>query len=120
MLTFEVREMAECDSAVAIVKAVMVLDNDAVVRIDMAHHSVEVEPALAGVEELRHAIMDAGFSPVLVPSEHRPWPEGIIAAVPGAPPRLPPKIPFDGLDHDFRPGSAERDEYFARDNPRNW
>jgi len=118
MLTFEVKDMDECDGAIAIVKAVMVLDNEAVVRIDMARHSVEVEQALATADEFRYAIMGAGFSSALLAAERRAWPEGIGAAAPRETSKQPPKIPFDGEEHDFRPASNERDALPAGDSPR--
>jgi copper chaperone len=47
-----------------ITKAVKALDQDAEVRVDLATHRVEVDPARADAAQLAAAIEDAGYSPV--------------------------------------------------------
>lgn len=90
MIAFEVRDMFSSRSAGAIVKSVKALDSGAQVRVDLALHSVEIEPDQAQVRELGEAIGRAGFTAVMVAPP--------AAGEPGsAPPRKPPaKIAFDG------------------------
>lgn len=90
MIAFEVRNMYSSRSAGAIVKSVKALDSGAQVRVDLAAHSVEIEPGHALPQELSEAIGRAGFTAVaVVPLD--------VAASDVAPPRKPPpKIAFDG------------------------
>ena len=89
MIAFEVRDMFSSRSAGAIVKSVKALDSSAQVRVDLAHHSVEIEPGHAQAQELSDAIGRAGFTVVaVIPS---------AAAEPvSAQPTAPQKIAFDG------------------------
>jgi len=64
MIAFEVNDMTCGHCASSITKAVKALDKDAEVRIDLATHRVEVEPALADAGQLAAAIEDAGYTPV--------------------------------------------------------
>lgn len=90
MIAFEVRDMFSSRSAGAIVKSVKALDGDARVRVDLAQHSVEIEPVHAQAQELSDAIGRAGFTAVAVmpPAAAEP-----VSAQPRTP---PPKIAFDG------------------------
>ncbi|MBA4176865.1 MAG: copper chaperone [Leptothrix sp. (in: Bacteria)] len=66
MVTFEVKDMS-CGHCVSnITRAVMALDGQARVDIDLAAHRVAIEPAAADADALRQAIADAGFTPVQV------------------------------------------------------
>lgn len=90
MIAFEVRDMFSSRSAGAIVKSVKAIDGSAQVRVDLAHHSVEIEPGHAQAHELSEAIGRAGFTAVAVmpPAAAEP-----VSAQPQSP---PPKIAFDG------------------------
>ena len=90
MIAFEVRDMFSSRSAGAIVKSVKALDSGAQVRVDLAAHSVEIEPDHAQAQELSDAIGRAGFTAVaVVPPD--------AAVSDSAPLRSPPpKITFDG------------------------
>ena len=90
MIAFEVRDMFSSRSAGAIVKSVKALDSGAQVRVDLAAHSVEIEPDHALPHELSDAIGRAGFTAVAVVQPAAADPDS-------APPRKPPpKIAFDG------------------------
>jgi len=64
MIAFEVKDMScgHCVSSVG--KAVRSVDADAHVRIDLATHRVEIEPAAADADALAAAIREAGYTPV--------------------------------------------------------
>jgi copper chaperone len=64
MIAFEVNDMTCGHCVSSITKAVKALDKDAAVRIDLATHRVEVEPARADAAQLAAAIEDAGYTPV--------------------------------------------------------
>ena len=64
MIAFEVHDMTCGHCVSSITKAVKALDQDAEVRIDLATHRVEVEPARADAAQLAAAIEDAGYTPV--------------------------------------------------------
>jgi copper chaperone len=64
MIAFEVNDMTCGHCVSSITRAVKALDKDAEVRIDLATHRVEVEPATAGADQLAAAIEDAGYTPV--------------------------------------------------------
>ena len=90
MIAFDVRGMYSSRSAGAIVKSVKALDGGAQVRVDLAQHSVEIEPDRAQAQELSDAIGRAGFTAVAVVQTDAPEPDS------GAHPNRPPKIAFDG------------------------
>ena len=48
----------------AITKAVKSVDHAALVRVDMATYTVEIEPGKASARELSDAIKRAGYSPI--------------------------------------------------------
>jgi copper chaperone CopZ len=64
MIAFQVSDMSCAHCVGAIADAVKGVDPDAKVRIDLARHRVEIEPASAGVVALREAIQGAGYTPV--------------------------------------------------------
>jgi copper chaperone len=64
VIAFEVNDMSCGHCVSAITKAVKQVDEGAQVRIDLATHRVEVEPADASAEELAQAIEEAGYTPV--------------------------------------------------------
>ena len=102
MFNFDVSNLKDCESAVAIVKAVMAVDDEASVYVRMATHGVAVTSAAAGARELLGAISRAGFSAVLVP-------EAATAASEWSaqfPRHLPPKIPFEPDGSEFDSGDA--------------
>lgn len=90
MIAFEVRDMYSSRSAGAIVKSVKALDSGALVRVDLALHSVEIEPSHAQAQELSEAIGRAGFTPLA-----RAQPV-VAEPVSSAPRKLPPKIAVEG------------------------
>lgn len=64
MIAFEVKDMTCGHCVSTITKAVGAVDRDAGVRIDLAAHRVEVEPATADAAKIRAAIEEAGYTPV--------------------------------------------------------
>ncbi len=64
MIAFNVTDMTCGHCASVITRAVQEADKDAVVRIDVGRHRVEIEPKAADVNMLREAIADAGYTPV--------------------------------------------------------
>ena len=64
MIAFQVDDMTCGHCVSSITRAVKALDKDAEVRIDLATHRVEVEPATADAGQLAAAIEDAGYTPV--------------------------------------------------------
>jgi copper chaperone len=95
MFVFSVKDMSSSDSAAAIVRAVKAVDGRAGVFIDTERLGVEINPVTAGATALSDAIIDAGFTPVLLPG-------GRTSAT-----GTPSKIPFVGPDHDFTPGGRD-------------
>lgn len=64
MIGFQVNDMS-CGHCVAtITRALKAADPDAQVRINLARHRVEVEPASANAQALSDAIEAAGYTPV--------------------------------------------------------
>jgi copper chaperone len=66
MITFEVNDMTCGHCVGAVTQAVKATDKDAEVRIDLATHRVQIEPAASGAAALEEAIREAGFTPVAV------------------------------------------------------
>jgi copper chaperone len=64
MIAFQVSDMTSNRSAGVVVKAVKAVDHAALVRVDMATFTIEIEPARASARELSDAIRGAGYSPV--------------------------------------------------------
>ena len=66
MIAFEVNDMTCGHCVSTITKAVKAADQDATVQIDLATHRVQIEPVAANAQQLAHAIVEAGYSPVPV------------------------------------------------------
>ena len=66
MIVFQVNDMACGHCAGVITKAVRDTDPAARVEIDLVAHRVTIEPGLAGAEDLRQAIEEAGYTPEAV------------------------------------------------------
>lgn len=64
MIAFQVSDMTTSRSAGAVVRALKAADHAAVVRVDMATFTVEIEPSRATARQLGDAIRRAGYSPV--------------------------------------------------------
>lgn len=63
MIAFDVPDMTCGHCVGAIESALKQADPQARVRIDLASHRVEIEPAAADAPALRAAIEEAGYSP---------------------------------------------------------
>lgn len=66
MIVFEVKDMTCGHCVSAITNAVKATDNDAKVKVDLANHRVDIEPTESDATELRDAIKEAGYTPVLI------------------------------------------------------
>ena len=66
MITFEVRDMSCGHCVAAITQAVKTADQAATIEVDLTSKRVRIEPAAAGVQALRSAIEEAGYTPVLL------------------------------------------------------
>lgn len=64
MIAFQVSDMTCARCAGAVTKAVKAVDHAALVRVDMATLTVEIEPSRANARELSDAIKGAGYSPI--------------------------------------------------------
>lgn len=64
MIAFQIRDMTGARCAGAVTKAVKAIDHSAIVRIDIATLTVEIEPTKANARELSDAIKRAGYSPI--------------------------------------------------------
>ena len=64
MVAFQVSDMTCPRAAGAVTKALKAADHRAVVRVDMATMTVEIEESQANARQLRKAIEQAGYSPV--------------------------------------------------------
>ena len=100
MFIFSVRDMRISSQAAAVLEAVNHVDVKACVSINLLAHEVRIAPASAGATELSDAIAHAGFDPVL---------RNCGDAVRGFG-QTPPKIPFEGFDHDFTAASEDASE----------
>lgn len=63
MIAFQVNDMTCGHCASVITKALKDVDSASKVTIDLQHHMVTVIPAEATIEEIRDAIIDAGYTP---------------------------------------------------------
>ncbi len=63
MIAFQVSDMTNSRCAGAITRALKEVDRGAVVRVDLATFTVEIEPSTATARELSDAIKRAGYSP---------------------------------------------------------
>jgi copper chaperone len=64
MISFRVDDMTCGHCVSTVTKAVTAVDRDASVKIDLAQHRVDVEPAAATPQQIREAIEEAGYTPV--------------------------------------------------------
>lgn len=64
MIAFQVNDMTCGHCVSTITKAVKEADKTAQVQIDLASHRVAIEPGEASADELRDAIVEAGYTPV--------------------------------------------------------
>lgn len=64
MIAFQVSDMTTALCAGAVTKALKALDHKAVVQVDLATFTVEIEPSSASARQLSDAIKRAGYSPV--------------------------------------------------------
>lgn len=64
MIAFQISDMTCAHCAGAVTKALKALDHNAMVKVDMATFTVEIEPSSASAAQLSAAITEAGFSPV--------------------------------------------------------
>jgi len=65
MIAFQVSDMTTARCAGVITKALKAADHGALVRVDMATFTVEIEPSSANARQLSDAIKRAGYSPVV-------------------------------------------------------
>lgn len=66
MIAFEVNDMTCGHCASVITKALKDIDRAAKVTIDLEHHLLSVAPSEVTIEEVREAIVEAGYTPTLV------------------------------------------------------
>lgn len=64
MIAFQVADMTSARSAGVVTQALKAVDRSALVRVDMATFTVEIEPSKASARQLSDAIKRAGYSPV--------------------------------------------------------
>ena len=64
MIAFEVHDMSCAHCVSTITRAVQEADPNASVRVDLAAHRVEIEPARADARAFAAAIAEAGYTPV--------------------------------------------------------
>ena len=64
MIAFEIQDMTCGHCVGSVTKAVIGVDPAAKVNIDLATHRVEIQPGAGNAEAYRHAITEAGFTPV--------------------------------------------------------
>ena len=66
MIAFEVKDMTCGHCVSTITKAVKGTDKDAKVQVELATHTIQIEPTEASASELSDAIKEAGYTPVLI------------------------------------------------------
>lgn len=64
MVAFQVADMTDARSAGVVTQALKAVDRSALVRVDLATFTVEIEPRRASARQLSDAIKCAGYSPV--------------------------------------------------------
>ena len=64
VIAFQVVDMTSARCAGVVTKALKAVDHAALVRVDMATFTVEIEPSSATARQLSDAIKRAGYSPV--------------------------------------------------------
>lgn len=68
MLVYRVDDMTCGHCVGTITKAVRAADATAKLEIDLGQHLVRIEPGQARPEQLKHAIAEAGYTPVETPA----------------------------------------------------
>jgi copper chaperone len=68
MIAFQVNDMSCGHCVSTITKALRAVDKGAQVSIELAQQLVRIEPTEADAKELGEAIVEAGYTPVQVPS----------------------------------------------------
>ena len=66
MISFEVSDMTCGHCVSTITRALLAVDGQATVNIDLAAHRVDIDTASASVADLLSAIEEAGYTPVTV------------------------------------------------------
>lgn len=66
MISFEVQDMSCGHCVGSITQAIKSVDQNAAIRVDLATHRVDIEPAVADAAALRAAIQQAGYTPLPV------------------------------------------------------
>ena len=64
MVAFQISDMTCARCAGAVTKALKAVDRGALVRVDLATFTVEIEPHSATARQLSDAVKCAGYSPV--------------------------------------------------------
>jgi copper chaperone len=64
MIAFQVSDMTSSRCAGVITQALKAVDRRALVRVDLATFTVEIEPSSANARQLSDAIKRAGYSPI--------------------------------------------------------
>jgi copper chaperone len=64
MIAFQVSDMTSSRCAGVVTQALKAVDHAALVRVDLATFTVEIEPNHASARQLGDAIRRAGYSPV--------------------------------------------------------
>ena len=64
MIAFQVSDMTSERCAGAVTRALKAADRAAVIRVDLATLTVEIEPSTANARQLSDAIKRAGYCPV--------------------------------------------------------
>jgi hypothetical protein len=90
MYVFTIHDMRVSSQVETVTSALRHADQDACVSVRLDLHQVSIGPTTAGATELSDAIVRAGFHPSLLSNKS--------TSDLG---RLPTKIPFEGLAHDF-------------------
>ena len=78
MISFQVNDMTCGHCVNTITKAVMAVDKDATVQVELAAHRVDIEASGAAAAALANAIKDAGYTPVAMEG-------GAVSTAPAAP-----------------------------------
>ena len=63
MIAFQISDMTCARCAGAVTKALKSVDRAALIRVDLATFTVEIEPTKASARQLSDAIKQAGYSP---------------------------------------------------------
>ena len=64
MIAFQISDMTSARCAGAVTRALKAVDHAALVRVDLATFTVEIEPSKANARQFSDAMKQAGYSPV--------------------------------------------------------